>query len=114
MVKFGWWFLKADDSYVKFHAYVYICHFVEHYPVPAKIILQVLMALLRASSPESRHLVKQSLDALMKTLPKRVDFLSPSLSTFGRLVCASPIRRHHVACGWVSDRGGYRLILGAG
>lgn len=49
-----------------------VCHFLEAYQAPEKIILQVFVALLRTCQPENKMLVKQALDILMPALPRRL------------------------------------------
>ncbi|CAI9763537.1 unnamed protein product [Fraxinus pennsylvanica] len=53
-------------------AFVNVCHFLEAYQAPEKIILQVFVALLRTCQPENKMLVKQALDILMPALPRRL------------------------------------------
>ena len=49
-----------------------VCHFLEAYQAPEKIVLQVFVALLRACQPEAREPVRQALGALTPALPKRL------------------------------------------
>lgn len=42
LIKFGWNHLKREDSASKQWAFVNVCHFLEAYQAPEKIILQVL------------------------------------------------------------------------
>eukprot|EP00963_Diacronema_lutheri_P006687 scaffold587_cov339-Pavlova_lutheri.AAC.11 len=72
LIKFGWNHLKREDSNCKQWAFVNVCHFLDAYQAPEKIILQVLVALLRTCQPESRTLVKEALDVLVPALPKRL------------------------------------------
>ncbi|KAK9678784.1 hypothetical protein RND81_11G233100 [Saponaria officinalis] len=72
LIKFGWNHLKREDSASKQWAFVNVCHFLEAYQAPEKIILQVFVALLRTCQPEHKMLVKQALDILMPALPKRL------------------------------------------
>ncbi|KAJ7944171.1 Transformation/transcription domain-associated protein [Quillaja saponaria] len=72
LIKFGWNHLKCEDSTSKQWAFVNVCHFLEAYQAPEKIILQVFVALLRTCQPENKMLVKQALDILMPALPKRL------------------------------------------
>jgi transformation/transcription domain-associated protein len=74
LIKFGWNHLKREDSASKQWAFVNVCHFLEAYQAPEKIILQVFVALLRTCQPENKMLVKQALDILMPALPKRLPF----------------------------------------
>lgn len=41
LIKFGWNHLKREDSVSKQWAFVNVCHFLEAYQAPEKIILQV-------------------------------------------------------------------------
>ncbi|KAL7102214.1 hypothetical protein ACP275_08G105000 [Erythranthe tilingii] len=72
LIKFGWNHLKREDSASKQWAFVNVCHFLEAYQAPEKIILQVFVALLRTCQPENKILVKQALDILMPALPRRL------------------------------------------
>ncbi|XP_075091326.1 uncharacterized protein LOC107801589 isoform X2 [Nicotiana tabacum] len=75
LIKFGWNHLKREDSASKQWAFVNVCHFLEAYQAPEKIILQLLqvfVALLRTCQPENKMLVKQALDILMPALPRRL------------------------------------------
>ncbi|KAL8246880.1 hypothetical protein R6Q59_008096 [Mikania micrantha] len=72
LIKFGWNHLKREDSASKQWAFVNVCHFLEAYQAPEKIILQVFVALLRTCQPENKMLVKQALDILMPALPRRL------------------------------------------
>ncbi|CAN7108366.1 unnamed protein product [Brassica rapa subsp. narinosa] len=74
LIKFGWNHLKREDSPSKQWAFVNVCHFLDAYQAPEKIILQVFVALLRTYQPENKMLVKQALDILMPALPKRLAF----------------------------------------
>ncbi|KAF8410450.1 hypothetical protein HHK36_002979 [Tetracentron sinense] len=71
LIKFGWNHLKREDSASKQWAFVNVCHFLEAYQAPEKIILQVFGALLRTCQPENKMLVRQALDVLMPALPRR-------------------------------------------
>lgn len=42
LIKFGWNHLKREDSASKQWAFVNVCHFLEAYQAPEKIILQVI------------------------------------------------------------------------
>ncbi|ONK62905.1 uncharacterized protein A4U43_C07F9340 [Asparagus officinalis] len=72
LIKFGWNHLKREDNSSKQWAFVNVCHFLEAYQAPEKIILQVFIALLRTCQPENKMLVKQALDILMPALPRRL------------------------------------------
>ncbi|KAJ4791719.1 Transformation/transcription domain-associated protein [Rhynchospora pubera] len=72
LIKFGWNHLKREDNSSKQWAFVNVCHFLDAYQAPEKIILQVFIALLRTCQPENKMLVRQALDILMPALPKRL------------------------------------------
>ncbi|EHA8588761.1 hypothetical protein COCNU_scaffold006566G000100 [Cocos nucifera] len=72
LIKFGWNHLKREDNSSKQWAFVNVCHFLEAYQAPEKIILQVFIALLRTCQPENKLLVRQALDILMPALPRRL------------------------------------------
>ena len=72
LIKFGWNHLKRDGCSSKQWAFVNVCHFLEVYQAPEKIILQVFVALLRACQPEGRALVRKALDVLAPALPRRL------------------------------------------
>jgi transformation/transcription domain-associated protein len=72
LIKFAWNHLKTDNSPSKMWAYVTVCRFIDAYDTPAKIVLQVYVALLRTFQPEHRLLVRKALDILMPALPRRL------------------------------------------
>lgn len=43
LIKFGWNHLKREDNSSKQWAFVNVCHFLEAYQAPEKIILQVFI-----------------------------------------------------------------------
>ena len=43
LIKFGWNHLKREDNSSKQWAFVNVCHFLEAYQAPEKIILQVFL-----------------------------------------------------------------------
>ena len=47
LIKFGWNHLKRDDSAAKYYAFLNVCHFLEAYQAPEKIVLQVCIPPLR-------------------------------------------------------------------
>ena len=47
LIKFGWNHLKREDSASKQWAFVNVCHFLEAYQAPEKIILQVFIMYCR-------------------------------------------------------------------
>uniref|UniRef100_A0A6N2M667 FAT domain-containing protein n=1 Tax=Salix viminalis TaxID=40686 RepID=A0A6N2M667_SALVM len=84
LIKFGWNHLKREDSASKQWAFVNVCHFLEAYQAPEKIILQVFVALLRTCQPENKLLVKQALDILMPALPRRLPLGDSQMPTWIR------------------------------
>ena len=40
LIRFGWNHLKRDDSAAKYYAFLNVCHFLEAYQAPEKIVLQ--------------------------------------------------------------------------
>lgn len=46
LIKFGWNHLKREDSASKQWAFVNVCHFLDAYQAPEKIILQVVSSIL--------------------------------------------------------------------
>ncbi|EIE23491.1 hypothetical protein COCSUDRAFT_65942 [Coccomyxa subellipsoidea C-169] len=73
LIKFGWNHLKRDDSAAKYYAFLNVCHFLDAYQAPEKIVLQVFVALLRTCQPDGRRvLVRQALDTLTPALVRRL------------------------------------------
>ncbi|SGY18766.1 BQ5605_C014g07468 [Microbotryum silenes-dioicae] len=72
VIKFGWVTIKLEDITVKQAAYVLIASFLERYESPGKIVVQIYVALLKAHQPEARALVREALDILAPSLPKRM------------------------------------------
>jgi len=72
MVRFCWGLLKSEDTPCKSWAYVVVCRFISAFETPSKIILQVSIALLRSHQQEGKELVRNALDLLIPSLPKRL------------------------------------------
>jgi len=72
LIKFAWNLLKSEDVNTKHWAYVNVSSFVSVFETPAKIILQVYVALLRAHQQDSKELVRSALDILLPALPRRL------------------------------------------
>ncbi|KAI9886978.1 MAG: hypothetical protein M1823_001194 [Watsoniomyces obsoletus] len=72
IIKFGWKSIRMEDVINKHAAYVVLAYFVVRFESPAKIVLQIYVALLRAYQNESRSLVMQALDLIASVLPERV------------------------------------------
>ena len=62
LIKFGWNHLKREEATSKLWAFVNVCHFLDKYQAPDKIILQVFVALLRTNQNDSKQLVRQALE----------------------------------------------------
>jgi len=72
LIKFAWGHLKNEGSMSKHWAYLMICTFINVYETASDIILQVFVALLREQGSQSKHLITNSLDALVPALVKRL------------------------------------------
>ena len=72
LIKFAWNHLKSESTSVKHWAYVNVCSFIAQYETPAKIVLQVYVALLRTHQDESKVLVNKALSVLVPSLPFRL------------------------------------------
>ena len=72
IIKFGWAYIRFEDTINKHAAYVLIAFFIALFDSPAKIVTQVYVALLRAYQNEGRALVIQALDLIAPVLPKRL------------------------------------------
>ena len=72
LIKAPWNCIKSDEPCVKYWAYVCICRFIAAFESPAKIIIQVYVALLRSSPHESKDVVRLALDVLVPALPLRL------------------------------------------
>ena len=72
IIKFGWTYIRLEDTINKHAAYVLIAFFIAQFDSPAKIVNQVYVALLKAHQNEGRALVIQALDLIAPVLPKRL------------------------------------------
>jgi hypothetical protein len=72
IIRFGWNYLKKDDSIAKPWAFLNVARFFEAYQAPEKIVLQVFVALLRASQSEQRTLIREALGIITAILPSRL------------------------------------------
>ena len=72
IIKFGWSYIRLEDTINKHAAYVLIAFFIAQFDSPSKIVTQVYVALLRAHQNEGRALVIQALDLIAPVLPKRL------------------------------------------
>ena len=72
IIKFAWNYIRLEDIINKYGAYVLISYFIVHYETPAKIAVQIYVALLRAHQNEGKTLVSQALEILAQVLAKRI------------------------------------------
>ena len=72
LIKFGWAYIRLEDTINKHAAYVLIAFFIAQFDSPSKIVNQVYVALLKAHQNEGRALVIQALDLIASVLPKRL------------------------------------------
>ncbi|KAL9594972.1 MAG: hypothetical protein Q9219_006728 [cf. Caloplaca sp. 3 TL-2023] len=72
LIKFGWSYIRLEDTINKHAAYVLIAFFIAQFETPVKIVSQIYVALLRAHQNEGRALVIQALDLIAPVLPKRM------------------------------------------
>lgn len=72
IIKFGWNYIRLEDTINKHAAYVLIGYFIAQFESPSKIVNQIYVALLKAHQNEGRALVIQALDLIAPVLPKRL------------------------------------------
>ena len=72
IIKFGYNYIRLEDTMNKHAAYVLIAYFIASYDTPAKIAIQVYQTLLKAHQNEGKSLVMQGLETLAPVLRKRV------------------------------------------
>ena len=72
IIKFGWSYIRLEDTINKHAAYVLIGYFIAQFESPSKIVNQIYVALLKAHQSEGRALVIQALDLITPVLPKRL------------------------------------------
>lgn len=73
IIKFGWSYIRLEDTINKHAAYVLIGYFIAQFDTPSKIVNQIYVALLKAHQNEGRALVIQALDLIAPVLPKRLN-----------------------------------------
>lgn len=72
IIKFGWVNIAVEDIHVKASAHVLVATFlVRNDPPTSRIIDQIYCQLVKAIQPESKTLVREALDILAPSLPKR-------------------------------------------
>jgi transformation/transcription domain-associated protein len=72
LIKFGWVGIRFEDITVRQAAYLLVASFLTQFESPAKMTIQIYVALLRAHQNEGKLLVREALDRLTPVLPKRV------------------------------------------
>lgn len=72
IIKFGWSYIRLEDTVNKHAAYVLIAFFIAQFETPVKIVIQIYVALIKAHQNEGRALVTQALDLIAPVLPKRL------------------------------------------
>ena len=72
IIKFGWNYIRLEDTVNKHAAYVLIAYFIAQYETPAKIAIQVYQTVLKAHQNEGKSLVMQALEILAPVLRKRI------------------------------------------
>lgn len=72
VIKFGWVSIKFEDIMVTQAGYVLIATFLDKFDAPAKIVIQIYVALLRCNQLEAKALVREALDILAPALPRRM------------------------------------------
>lgn len=72
IIKFNWNNISLEDTIAKQVAYVSIAYFIKTFETPAKLVMQVFVALLKANQNEVKSLVRQSLDLLAPSLNERL------------------------------------------
>ncbi|KAL8736626.1 MAG: hypothetical protein Q9181_002303 [Wetmoreana brouardii] len=72
IIKFGWSYIRLEDTINKHAAYVLIGFFIAQFETPVKIVNQIYVALLKAHQNEGRALVIQALDLIAPVLSKRL------------------------------------------
>ena len=78
IIKFGWSYIRLEDTINKHAAYVLIGFFIAQFDTPSKIVNQIYVALLKAHQNEGRALVIQALDLIARVLPRRLNGLGDS------------------------------------
>ncbi|KAI4146146.1 MAG: hypothetical protein L6R39_003563 [Caloplaca ligustica] len=72
IIKFGWSYIRLEDTINKHAAYVLVAFFIAQFETPVKIVIQIYVALIKAHQNEGRALVIQALDLIAPVLPKRL------------------------------------------
>lgn len=72
IIKFNWNFISLEDNIAKQAAYISTVHFICAFDTPAKVVIQVFVALLKANQSEIKFMVRQALDLLAPHLNERL------------------------------------------
>jgi transformation/transcription domain-associated protein len=72
IIKFNWNFITLEDNISKQAAYISTVHFIRAFDTPAKVIIQVFVALLKANQTDVKFMVRQSLDLLAPYLNEKL------------------------------------------
>lgn len=72
VIKFGWNYIKLEDTINKYAAYVLVAFFIAVYETPKKIAAHTYQSLLKAHQNEGRSLVMQALELMAPVLRKRM------------------------------------------
>lgn len=72
IIKFNWNFISLEDNIAKQAAYISTVHFIRAFNTPAKVVIQVFVALLKTNQTDVRYMIRQSLDLLAPFLNERL------------------------------------------
>lgn len=72
LIKYGWNYIKLEDTISKQSAYVLVAMFVSVYDTLPKMVIQVYIHLLKTHQNEAKILVRQGLDLLAPVVKSRV------------------------------------------
>lgn len=72
IIKFNWNFISLEDSISKQAAYISTVYFIRAFETPAKVVIQVFVALLKANQNDVKFMVRQSLDLLAPHLNEKL------------------------------------------
>lgn len=86
IIKFNWNNISLEDTITKQVAYVSIAYCIKNFEIPAKLVMPVFVALLKANQNEVKSLVRQSLDLVAPKLNERLGTDSEWLSWTRRVL----------------------------
>ena len=72
IIKFIWNFIGLEDNISKQAAYTSIVYFIKAFETPAKVVMQVFVALLKTNQNDVRYMVRQSIDLLAPYLSQKI------------------------------------------